>query len=83
MNKKGVTILAILLAVAYFMFGMIVYQLIKPDITDQRDASHLTCSAPSTAGDKITCLILDGVIPLFIITILATAGGIVTDQAIR
>lgn len=80
--KGGVTMLAVLFAVAYFMMGMIAYQLLKPDIAIQRDASHLDCSAPTWAGDKITCLILDSIIPLFIITILSTAGGIVTDQVL-
>ena len=83
MNKKGVTMLAVLFAVAYFMFGMIIYQLIKPDITIQRDASHLNCVNPTWDGDKVTCLILDAVIPIFIITILATAGGVITDKAIK
>ena len=84
MNKRGsITILAVLFAIVYFMLGMIVYQLIKPDITDQRDLNHLNCSSPTWDGDKFTCLILDGVIPIFIITILSTAGGIATDQVTR
>lgn len=83
MNKKGVTLLAVLFAIAYFMFGMIVYQLIKPDITLQRDADHLNCAAPTWDGDKVTCLLLDGVIPLLIITILSVAGGIISDKVMK
>lgn len=84
MNKKGgVTLLAVLFAVMYFMFGMMTYQLIKPDITTQRDANHLNCSSPSTDGDRVSCLVLDGTIPLMIILIFSTVGGIITDQALR
>ena len=80
MNKRGVVAIAILFAVIYFMVGMITYQLIKPDITIQRDSNHLNCSSPSTDGDRISCLLLDGIIPYLIIAVLSTAGGIITDQ---
>ena len=82
-TKGGVTILAVLFGICYFMFGMITYQLLKPDITDQRDSNHLNCSSPSSDGDKVTCLLLDGVIPLFIISILSATGGIITDAIIK
>lgn len=83
MNKRGVTMLAVLFAIIYLMFGIITYQLLKPDIAIQRDASHLKCAAPDTPGDMAICLILDGIVPILIILIFATAGGIVTDQAIK
>lgn len=79
-NKKGLTLLAVWIAIAYFMFGMITYQLLKPTITITRDSNHLNCAAPDTSGDKLTCLLIGGVIPLFIITILSIAGGIITER---
>ena len=83
MNKQGKIGIAILLAICYFMFGMITYQLIKPDIDIQRDVTHMNCTAPDTSGDMIVCLILDGVIPLLIISIVSIAGGIITEQVIK
>lgn len=56
---------------------------IKDDVTTTRDATHMNCAAPTTDGDKIVCLIVDGVVPLFIIAVLATAGGYITDNAIK
>lgn len=72
--------LAIVFAIFYFMAGMITYQVLKADITIQRDADHLNCSSPDTAGDRVTCLVLDGVIPILIISILSVTGGIITDK---
>ena len=83
MNKKGFTILAVLFGIVYFMVGMITYQLIKPDIAVQRGASNLDCANTTDWGDMGTCLILDGVIPLIIITIIATAGGMISDGVLN
>lgn len=80
MNKKGSTMLVVLLAACYFMFGMILYQFLKPDIAVMRDASHMNCSSTTDYGDMGICLILDGVIPVVVIGILATAGGVITDK---
>ena len=77
MNRGGVTMFVILLAIVYFMFGMILYQFLKPDITLAR--ADLSCSAPSTAGDMFTCLIIDGIVPMVIIGVISAAGGIVTQ----
>lgn len=82
-NKKGSTILIILIALVYFIFGMIFMNFIKDDVTIARDATHLKCSNPDTDGDKLTCLIVDGVIPLFIIAVLSAGGGYITDKALK
>lgn len=78
MNKTGSTLFVILMAVVYFMFGMIVYQYLKTDIDLARGG--LSCSATETAGDRFTCLIFDGIIPIVIITILSGAGGYITEK---
>lgn len=80
MNKKGIAMVSILFAIVYFMLGMIVYQLIKPDIVIQRDSDHLNCSSPDDSGDMMSCLVLDSIIPILIIIVLSTSGGIVTEK---
>ena len=81
LNKKGAVMLFILFAIAYFFFGMIIYQFLKPDIAIAR--IDLSCTSPVTSGDMITCLIIGGVIPYFIIAILSTIGGIITQEALK
>lgn len=83
MNKRGSIVLTILIAIAYFMFGILIMNLILDDITTTRDAAHLECTAPDTGGDKITCLIVDGTIPIFILVILSTSGGYITERFLR
>ena len=74
MNSKGTVILVILIAVAYFMFGMLIMNLIKGDISNYTGTSGLNCTTPATDGDKVTCLIVDATIPIFIIAILSASG---------
>ena len=74
--------LVILLAVVFFMFGMLMYQFLKPDIAIQRDADHMECSAPDTSGDKVICLILDGIVPMVILGIIATTAAIIAEKVI-
>ena len=81
MNKRGTLMVIVLFAFIYFFFGMMLYQFIKPDITIAR--TDLSCSSPSTSGDMVTCLIIDGVIPAIVIGILATAGGVITDRGLK
>ena len=79
---RGGMMLAVLFAICYFMFGMMAYQLIKPDIAIQRGATYLNCADPDTSGDAVTCLILGSVIPFLILTIVSVTGGIITKNAI-
>ena len=81
MNNKGSSIfLIVLIAVVYFMAGMIMYQLIKPDIDLAR--TGLSCSSPTTAGDRFDCLVIDGIVPIVVITILSATGGFITEKVI-
>lgn len=80
MNKKGTMMLVLLIAVIYFMAGMILYQFLKPDVLSTR--TSLECSNPDTSGDMLTCLIVDGVVPMAIIGILSVAGGYVTEKSV-
>ena len=65
-----------ILDIFYFMAGMIIYQLLKPDISQARVDNG--CLAPETPGDMAVCLIFDAIIPYMIIGVLATAAGYVT-----
>ena len=78
MNKKGSTLLIILFAVIYFFAGMILYQFLKSDIDIAR--SSLSCSATSTSGDRLVCLIVGSVIPLVLWAVISATGGILTDK---
>lgn len=78
MNKKASTLLFILLSLVFFMFGMLIVNLIKPDVTTTR--IDLNCASPDTDGDKVTCLIVDGTIPYLIISIVAISGGYIVNR---
>lgn len=84
MNKKGsigsIAFIA-LIAICYFMFGMIIYQFLKPVIDVTR--TGLSCATPDTSGDKVVCLIVGSVVPLAILTILSVTGGIITEKMIK
>jgi hypothetical protein len=43
----------------------------------------MTCTAPATSGDMFLCLLVGGVVPYFIIAVLATAGGIITNEVLK
>ena len=83
MNNKGqISSLgfSILIAVLIFAAGMIIMNFIKPEITNAR--TDLSCSTPSIISDgtKATCLIIDGVIPYFILIVISAAGGLITSK---
>ena len=85
MNNKGQIAelgLAVLIAMMLFMSGMIALNILKDSVTDAR--TGLSCSSPATISDgtKILCLIVDGVVPYFIISIISVAGGLIISKFI-
>ena len=83
MNNKGQTIaMSILFAVFLFIFGMLFLNFLRPLIIDVRNADNLDCQDVASISDgiKVTCLLTDGVIPYFIVTIISLAGGILTSK---
>lgn len=78
MNRKGAALFIIFMSVIYFIAGMILYQFLKSDITDARTA--MVCSAPTSPGDMMSCLLVGSVIPIVVITILSVVGGVITEQ---
>ena len=82
-SKKGQTLgLAILIAITIFIVGMLSINFLKPEITRARDAANLNCAAVDDISDatKLTCLVVDVVIPYFIILIFSVAGGLITAR---
>lgn len=84
MNKKGSvgsTFFVGLIAICYFMFGMIIYQFLKVPIDAAR--TSMSCSSPSSWGDMGICLVIGGIVPLVIIAILSISGGVITDKLLK
>ena len=84
MNKKcsiGSVAFIALIAIGYFIFGMTLYQFLKPVIDVTR--TSLSCTSPDTWGDKGICLVVGSVIPLVILSIVSVAGGILTNNALK
>jgi len=78
--KKGQTFpIAILFAIFLFIFGYLFINFLKPEI--QTAQTSLSCSDTTISdGSKILCLMVDGVMPYFIITILSAAGGLILSK---
>jgi len=86
-NKRAQTLgLAILVAITIFIVGMLSVNFLKPEITRARDADNLNCAdtyAPAiniSDANKLTCLVVDVVVPYFIVLIFSVAGGLITSR---
>ena len=84
MNKKAQATLglAMIVAITLFIVGMVVVNILKPEITRARDATNLDCSntAVISDGTKMTCLVVDLVLPYFMVLVISTAGGLITAR---
>lgn len=89
MNKKGqVMIMSIIVGIMIFVSGMIFLNFIKIEVEDARNETlangqmgyNCDNSTGLTAGEQITCLVIDSVIPYYIIIIVSFAGGVITDR---
>jgi len=80
MNNKGQTLfLSIVFAVFLFMCGMLIIDLIKPDITDAR--VNLDCTNMSISdGVKVSCLATDIAVPYLFILVVSVAGGLIFSR---
>jgi hypothetical protein len=78
MNKKGNIAMTAIIALAFFMFGILIIGLLFPDISITRDSNNLDCSNQSiSSGNKIACLGVDAVVPAWIISLVLIGGGAV------
>lgn len=81
MSSKGQTLgLAVLYSLFFFVFGILFINFLQPDIISVQNS--LSCSSPLTISDgtKIVCLMVDGVMPYFIIGIVSVAMGAITAR---
>ena len=81
-NKKGqAAILGIMVGIFVFMLAMVFINPLKDVISDARDSDQLDCTNSSISdGNKMTCLIVDLILPYFIAAVLAVAGGWITAR---
>lgn len=81
MNKKGAIGFAIITFIFFFLMGMVIVNLIKPDVTLARNSNNLDCSNASISdGNKLTCLTVDLVIPYFFVIVCSAGLSIVLDR---
>lgn len=85
-NKKGQAGIsglgiAIMVAIFIFLIGMTCINFINDIVTSTRATDQLNCSSNSISdGNKLACLIVDLVIPYFIIIIFSVSGGMITAR---
>lgn len=81
MNKKGQTMgLAIVFGICFFIIGLMVLNFVKDEITRTRSSDNLDCSntAGISDGTKLTCLVVDIVIPYLILLVLSVVLSLIT-----
>lgn len=77
-NKKGNFIITAIIALAFFMFGILIIGLLFPDISIARSVDVLDCANVSISnGEKLSCLGVDSIVPAFIIFLVLIGGGAV------
>ena len=82
MNKRGQNItLALLAAVMIFVSGMLFLNHIKDDVSLTRTVTGLDCTNTTISdGAKVTCLGVDLVIPIMMVTIVSVATGAILSR---
>jgi len=83
MNKKGQTVgITIIIAITIFIVGMLSINFIKDEVTRARGSTQLDCANSGEISDatKLTCLVVDVVVPYFIIVIISVAGGLIAGR---
>lgn len=82
MNKQGQSLgigAAIIVAVFIFIVGISIVNFMQSEVTTAR--TDLGCSDTSISdGAKLTCLVVDVVVPYFIVIVLSLAGGGITAK---
>lgn len=83
MNKKGQNlILAILAAVMVFIFGMLVMNHLMGDVSLTRTVGLDCTNSDISDGTKLTCIGVDLVIPIMILTVLSVSVGAILSRFI-
>lgn len=81
MNKKGQSLgIAVLVTILVFIVGMMFVNFIKPEVTRARSGLSCATADDITDGTKMLCLVVDIVIPYFIITVVSVSVGVTTAR---
>lgn len=86
MNNKGQTIfLSVTVGVLIFIAGMLFLNFLVPEVQRIQGEDSFDCENASgiTDGTKLSCLLIDSVIPYYIILVLSFSGGIITDRFLK
>ena len=77
LNKKGQTaMIGLMIGIMVFMLAMVFIDPLSDVITESRASDQLDCSNSSVSdGKKMTCLMVDLLLPYFIGIVIAIAGG--------
>lgn len=84
MNKKGqAALVGLAIGIFIFMLAMVFIDPMRDVITETRSADQLDCDNSSISdGTKSTCLIVDIILPYFIISVLALAGAWISARIV-
>jgi len=76
-NRRGqAALVGLMIGIMVFMLAMVFIDPIGDVIDVTRGADQLDCSNSTISdGNKATCLIVDLIMPYFIVIIIAVAGG--------
>ena len=83
-NKRGqVALIAMAIGIFIFFLGISFIDPIKEVVVEARGVEQLDCANSSiTDGAKTTCLIVDLILPYFIVTIIAIGGAWVSARIV-
>jgi hypothetical protein len=74
--------LSILFAVVLFVMGIMVINFIRPEVLTAKVAMSCSDVANISDGTKLTCLLIGGVVPYFIVLVLSISGGLILDRVL-
>ena len=76
-RKQGqAALVGLMIGIFVFMLAMVFIDPIKDIITEARGTAQLDCSNSTISdGNKMTCLVVDLLLPYFIAVVIAIAGG--------
>ena len=86
MNNKGQINLglSIIAGIMILLVGITLVNFLMPEVSRAVDSDNLNCaSSDINDGVKLTCLVVDVVVPYFIIVIFALAGGFIVLKVLR
>ena len=78
-NKRGQFMLAVLFAVVFFIFGMLIFNFLGDEVTNAKNSLECSSVATISDGTKLTCLVGDTTVIYWIWAILSISlGGILS-----